>query len=475
MRLHSLYLKFLIYFILLLLITLALLGGWFRTTFWEFLEEQEIQDTGLEINLVRNAILVAVDRAPGLPLQQNPYLAVLLESLDEMYDVVGWIELKDGSILTADYNLPLPAFQKEGEGKDYGGGFVVSKVKPLGRYCAHGEMEITMGLHGNATLHTLFERSRLYSQSTVLFLQGLGGVFFIVALLIIPITRLISSPIKRLERAALRYAEGDLSSRAPDLRQDEIGELGRAFNYMAGRIERMIRNTRELAANVSHELRSPLTRLRISEELVREKLEREGGPDVRGYLDSIRAEVDNLDELIARILEFSKLGLTEMSPEGEMLDLDQMVQSVLESYTPMRERKNIGLSTDFCGNAAILGEYNEIVSLLTNLIDNAVKYCPEQGEVSVRTQILDGRVQIRVTNTFERIDEDELACLFEPFYRGASCNHPGFGLGLAMVKRIAIRHAGDVQVVNISWGVRFIVSFPLAEHAKQLGAHHENA
>jgi two-component system sensor histidine kinase CpxA len=459
MKFRSLYLKFLVSFILLLCITLALLGGWFVTTFWKFLEQEEIDETVKEIRLIQHSILVAVERAPGLPLDQNPYLSVLLQSLDEMYNVMGWIELNDGTVLTGAYNLPLPHPKEIGEPLRFGVGFTASDIEPVGKYCSQGKMEIVLGMHGNATLYALFEQSQLPRESAMLFLNGLVGVFVIVALLIIPISRLISAPVKRLETAALKYAEGDLSARAEEQRRDEIGELGRAFNYMAERIACMIRSTKELAANVSHELRSPLTRLRISEELAREKLERIGCTDVQTYLDNIRAEVDNLDGLIASILEFSRLDLSDIAPVGDSLDLDQMLQTVLNSYKPLLDRKQISLITGFCGQASITGERDEIDSLLVNLIDNAVKYCPEKGRVFVRTFHDARQVRMRITNTFDPIPEAELPKLFTPFYRGRSNGSTGYGLGLPLVRKIAERHGGEVSVSNVEQGVRFSVFF----------------
>jgi two-component system sensor histidine kinase CpxA len=120
------------------------------------------------------------------------------------------------------------------------------------------------------------------------FALGLAIIGLIIALLIIPVSRFITDRVKQLKQSALRIAEGDLSHRAAVQSKDEIGELAQAFNHMTDKLERMITSSKELTANVSHELRTPLTRIRIAQELLREKLEKGNFKEYERHLEDIR-------------------------------------------------------------------------------------------------------------------------------------------------------------------------------------------
>jgi two-component system sensor histidine kinase CpxA len=140
---------------------------------------------------------------------------------------------------------------------------------------------------------------------------GLLIIGLMAALLIIPVSRIITNRLEQLRQSALFIAEGNLTHRVAIRGRDEIGDLAQAFNRMADKMEVMIRSGKELTANISHELRTPLTRIRIAEEMLREKWESAVKDQEGRYLDAIREDILELDRLIGRILELSKMEIQD--------------------------------------------------------------------------------------------------------------------------------------------------------------------
>jgi two-component system sensor histidine kinase CpxA len=318
---------------------------------------------------------------------------------------------------------------------------------------------IRLEVEKSAELHVLFVK-RKPAHPEEGFGLGLGMIGLVIALLVIPVSRLISKPINELRHSAQRIAEGDLSHRAKVKRKDEIGKLGRAFNHMADRLEKMIRGGRELTAHISHELRTPLARIRIAEEMLREKLERQNYKDLARYLNEIREDVEELDALIGRILMLSKLDLKENPLSFQPVNPVDLMEGILSRLTPALEQKSLHLTTDFSFESPLWGDADALQTTFSNLLENAIKYSPPGGRVSVEMKATGDDMEILVTNTANRIPEQDLEKLFEPFHRVGARNEAGFGLGLAIVRKTVEAHRGTVDACNVEQGFRVRIRLP---------------
>ncbi len=293
-----------------------------------------------------------------------------------------------------------------------------------------------------------------------LFLARLVLICLLVAMLVIPVSRFIAKPIKQLRKSALLIAEGELSHRADIKSRDEMGELGRAFNHMADRVERMVRGGRELTANVSHELRTPLARIRLAEELLREKLARGEFEPCQRHLKGIQDDVKELDRLLGRILELSKLDVHEEPFKLEPLDLSPMTAELLSRLEPALRRRRVGLMTHLSLNCFVSGDRAALQTALSNVLENAAKFTPEKGQVIVRLESAGQNIRFSLTNTFEALDEEELSRIFEPFHRPERSPAAGSGLGLAIAKKIVEKHGGAISAANAAAGFEIQIRLP---------------
>jgi two-component system, OmpR family, sensor histidine kinase CpxA len=295
------------------------------------------------------------------------------------------------------------------------------------------------------------------------FAFGLIIIGAVVALLVIPISRIITERIKIVRESALRIADGDLSRRVKIKTSDEIGELGLAFNQMAERLERMILGGKELTANVSHELRTPLTRIRIAEELLREQFDKKDFHGFSRHLDSIREDIDELDVLIGRILELSKLDIQETTFNYEKFDISDLLNEILERIEPVKIHKKLLLKTKLPSGILVSGDRNSIFTAFLNILDNAVKFSPENGEINIKLDSYNDSLSIRISNTFERMPEEDLTRIFEPFYRSNTTNAAGSGLGLSIASKIIQKHGGNISAANSKEGLQITVHLPLGK------------
>jgi two-component system sensor histidine kinase CpxA len=293
------------------------------------------------------------------------------------------------------------------------------------------------------------------------FALGLVGIGLVIALLIIPVSRIFTNRIKQLRHSALQIAEGDLSHRVTIKGKDEIAELGRSFNQMADKVERMIQGGRELTANVSHELRSPLARIRIAEEILRERWKKGDYQGCERHLDNVRQDIEELDRLIGSILVLSKLDIQEASLKHEPFNPADLIHELLEQFKPSISRRNLRLMPDLSFDLPVLADRNAVRTALSNILDNAVKFTPEGGSIIVTTQTQGDRVQISVTNSFHALSAEDLTRIFEPFYRAERAHVTGSGLGLAITRKILERHRGTIEAENALEGLRILIRLPI--------------
>jgi two-component system, OmpR family, sensor histidine kinase CpxA len=278
----------------------------------------------------------------------------------------------------------------------------------------------------------------------------------------------IAKPIRALQAAARRIAEGDLSVRtipAIGRRDDELAELSRDFDRMAARLEELLSKQQQLLGDISHELRSPLTRLNVSLELLR-----------RGEIDAIEQlqnDLSRMDELIGQILTLNRLELDVARKRANAVDLRSVVEGVAEDacFEGKHEQKRVIVAhTDDCW---LQGDAMLLRSCIENVVRNAVRHTSPQTEVTISLKRSEDTArqsaQILVLDRGDGVPQECLAHLFEPFYRVSEARDlrtGGFGLGLAIAQRAARLHGGKITPRNrYGGGLEILIEFPLMPEA----------
>lgn len=327
--------------------------------------------------------------------------------------------------------------------------------------------------HADATIYMLF-RSPQKPGIWNLFLQGLVALTLIGGILAWWMSRRVSRPLRMLRTEVMDIAAGDLDKRVTVSGQDEISDVALAVNHMAANLARNIRGMRELVANVSHELRSPLARMQVSLALLEENLQRAGG---KGDLDKVASkaallqeELDHMEKLIGTTLLSSKLDLQAEQPMTNMVAFSDLCAEMSRRAAPLFTRNEQIFSTDIAPEISFLGDETLLCNLVSNLLDNAGKYTEKDGSVTLRLFSREGEARLEVENTHEPLAEEKLEHLFDPFYRAGIATGSGVGLGLSLVKKITELHGGTARAGNTDGGFCFYLSFPLERPGKTVRA-----
>jgi two-component system sensor histidine kinase CpxA len=284
---------------------------------------------------------------------------------------------------------------------------------------------------------------------SLLFLLA-GGVFCYF------ISRYLTKPLHKLGEAAANIAAGRLDTRVdPSLtnRRDEIADLARNFDRMAEQIEALVTGQRRLLGDVSHELRSPLSRLIVALGLVRQSMVRQGpAEETAENLDRIALEAHRIDTLIGQLLALTRIdsGVDRGSPAT--FDLTNLVQEVANDgdfEARSRNRRVVIKQAD----AAVISGFEELLrSAVENVVRNAVRHTAEGTAVEISLQLRDSRVLLRVRDYGPGVPDSMLAEIFLPFRRVADGNLEGAGLGLAIAERAVNVHRGTIRAMNAPRG-----------------------
>lgn len=278
------------------------------------------------------------------------------------------------------------------------------------------------------------------------------GLAMLVSVLAYPLARRLGSHLGQLGDAVRAFGEGDMTSRAVVRGHDEIAALARGFNEAAERIGRLLDAHRQLLANASHELRTPLARIRLGVELLAER------DDPRRRAELVR-DLRELDDLIEEILLSSRLESSLPLQTETDVDVLGLVAEEVARYADAGIELAVAPSAD----AAILASADPrlLRRLVRNLVENARRHGTPPIRVGVETR--DGEVNIVVDDAGSGIDAIDRERIFEPFYRSrAHLENVGSGLGLALVRQIAVRHGGRVDCNRSTLGgACFRVVLPL--------------
>ena len=284
------------------------------------------------------------------------------------------------------------------------------------------------------------------------FLWMLGLVGLAVVVGVFPIIRRLLQRLETLQRSVQRFGEGDLSVRVPEQGQDEVADLARQFNAAATRIEALVKTHKSLLANASHELRSPLTRIRMGLELM-------GGQQPSpAFREEILRNIAELDQLVDEILLSSRLDAREADMGTvELVDLIGLAAEECARVDADLDVTAVPEGLEVRGVAKLLRR------ALRNLLENARRY--STGEITVQVLRSGTLAEVRVCDRGPGVPLDQRERIFEPFYRlpGASERSGGVGLGLALVRSIAGRHNGSVHCEDhAGGGACFVLRLPLA-------------
>ncbi len=292
----------------------------------------------------------------------------------------------------------------------------------------------------------------------------IGAVLVALALGSVPLARSISWPLETLTAAARRLGAGDLSARANLKARGEVGELGRAFDDMAGRLEALVRGERELLANVSHELRTPLARMRVALELAAEG-DRERA---RSHLAEIGADRSELDALIEDVLTAARLdarGAGAWPISRAPVDLGGVVREAAQRFRDRHPDRALEVEVDPAAPVAS-GDAPLLRRLLGILLDNAAKYSdpPAPVRLALRAAGAGAGAALEVRDRGIGVDAADLPRLFTPFFRterSRARGTRGTGLGLVLARRIAEAHGGAIGAESAPGeGTTFRVELP---------------
>lgn len=261
-----------------------------------------------------------------------------------------------------------------------------------------------------------------------------------VALGSYPVVRRLTKRLERVESGVRQWGEGDLGHRLPEDGRDEVANLARGFNEAAGRVQALLQSHKTLLANASHELRSPLTRIRMGLELMNANT----AADVKA---EIARNIQELDLLIDEILLASRLDASQ-TDIGTMEPLDLVAIAAEECARVDAELQVEGDASDL----TVEGVARLLRRVVRNLLENAHRHAA--GEVMLRLSAGGGTVKLVVSDHGPGVPEACRERIFEPFFRlpGASERDGGVGLGLALVKSIVQRHGGTVQCTSRQGG-----------------------
>jgi two-component system sensor histidine kinase CpxA len=305
-------------------------------------------------------------------------------------------------------------------------------------------------------------------------LRGLAVAMAISGIVCFWLARYLSAPIVRLRNAAQEVAGGNLAARAGKRlsnRHDEIAELVRDFDRMAAQIEKLIGAQKRLISDVSHEFRSPLTRINLAAELIRNV----NSSAVKTAVARIEQETERLNGMISNLLTLSKIDAGE-SLADKMIDVAEMLRKIVADTDFEARDHNCRVALHGAQDCITIGSYDLLRSAVENVIRNAIRYTAQQTEVEVRLRFdtsgaaSEGTISVR--DHGPGVPESSLEELFRPFFRldeSRERSTGGVGLGLAIAQRAVKLHSGEIKAQNCAGGgLEVIISFPVASSAPLL-------
>lgn len=268
--------------------------------------------------------------------------------------------------------------------------------------------------------------------------------------------KFIIKPLESINEVAKDFSNGHFEKRVNIKNNDEIGDLAKTFNDMADSIEEAENNRREFISNISHELRSPITSIKgfitaILDGIIPQEKEKD-------YLKIANDEIMRLTRLVNDLLDLSAMQAGKVQFKPMKVDINNAIRITVVKLGQKALEKNIKIDINLSGKSLfVLADNDKIIQVLTNLIDNAIKYCNRDGKIIVSTKIKNEKVIVSVYNNGPGIKEEDLKYIWDRFYKAdkSRTNKTSTGLGLPIVRNIILQHNEKIWIDNTENGVSF--------------------
>lgn len=295
-----------------------------------------------------------------------------------------------------------------------------------------------------------------YGVSAIVLAVGAGALALVMVQLL---ARGMTSPLREMADASKAMARGDYSRRVRATSRDEVGDLARAFNAMSADLAEVDRLRRDLIANVSHELRTPITALRAALENLVDEIE---APDPDG-LRVMLGQVERLGRLVNQLLDLSRLEAGVVPLNQTHFEIRPLLEQAVRE-TKLHAANGITFGVDAEPGLSVDADAERIHQVVANLLENAVRHSPSDGNVTAVARSLAAGIQIEVADEGLGIPDEETERVFERFYRADAARaraDGGSGLGLAIARWIVDLHGGDIRALRGEpRGCRMVVTLP---------------
>lgn len=295
-------------------------------------------------------------------------------------------------------------------------------------------------------------------------------ISIIIGIFVFFTSEIVISPIKKILKSINDITDGQLHQRVKINGNNEIAQLGEAFNTMTEKLEQIDASRQEFVSNVSHELKTPLSSIKVLSDsiLLQEDIPSEMYIE---FLQDINSEIDRMTEIVNNLLALVKLDYREAGLNIAEADLNKMLDDILKRLTPLAEQKNITLSKEYIKNVVVEADEMKFSLAISNLVENAIKYTEPKGSVKVVLDCDHQNAFITVSDTGIGINDEEQTKIFNRFYRVDKTRDRetgGTGLGLSITHSTVILHKGSIKVSSKEGeGSTFIVRIPIKFAEKQ--------
>jgi signal transduction histidine kinase len=297
------------------------------------------------------------------------------------------------------------------------------------------------------------------------FLQA-GLVALVLALILsVFMARWISAPLQKMARAANAVSAGTFES-LPLEGPNEVQALANAFNDMTTRVNASQQSQHDFVANVSHELKTPLTSIQGFSQAILDGTVTSDA-ELKKAAEVIHTEASRMHRMVVDLLDLARLDAGTMEFNRNPVDIGAILQQVTEKFSPQAKKSRVDLWSDIKTMPIIIADGDRLAQVFTNLVDNAIKFTPENGQIKIQASQVEDWVRIAITDTGPGIPQEEIERIFERFYqldksrRGGS--QRGAGLGLTIAQEIVYAHRGKMTVQSQTGiGSVFVVDLPIA-------------